>query len=140
MKKIIDVLLDLLTVAFLAGAYIFQYFVKRKLGMVRWVNYKNMTLQEELPLDLLKYAALAIVVILACAVLAGIRKQGGRIEKSERIRAGVLAILAAAYAGVTVFVSAETWNAYYFVMPLLGLAVLMQILRGTAALAMSRKK
>ena len=65
MKKILFVFLDLLSIAFLAGGYAIQYFTKRKLGMVRWVVFKNKQLQEQMPVDVLKYAAAAFVLILA---------------------------------------------------------------------------
>ena len=35
MKKIIYTFLDLLTIAFLIGGYVFQYFTRKKLGMLR---------------------------------------------------------------------------------------------------------
>ena len=34
MKKIIYTFLDLLTIAFLIGGYVFQYFTRKKLGML----------------------------------------------------------------------------------------------------------
>ena len=46
MKKIIYIFLDLLTIAFLIGGYAFQYFTRKKLGMLRWVNYQNMQIQK----------------------------------------------------------------------------------------------
>ena len=45
MKKISYIIFDLLTIAFLIGAYAIQYFTKKKLGMLRWVNYHNMQFQ-----------------------------------------------------------------------------------------------
>ena len=46
MKKISYIFFDLLTIAFLIGAYAIQYFTKKKLGMLRWVNYHNMQFQK----------------------------------------------------------------------------------------------
>ena len=46
MKKISYIIFDLLTIAFLIGAYAIQYFTKKKLGMLRWVNYHNMQFQK----------------------------------------------------------------------------------------------
>ena len=79
MKKIIYICLDLLTIAFLIGGYAFQYFTRKKPGMLRWVNYQNMQLQKNHVYDVLK--------------------------------------------------SIESFLAYYFLMPFLGAATLMQIIR-----------
>ncbi len=46
MKKISYIFFDLLTITFLIGAYAIQYFTKKKLGMLRWVNYHNMQFQK----------------------------------------------------------------------------------------------
>lgn len=140
MKKIRYVLFDLLTLAFLAGAYVFQYFVKRKLGMVRWLNYKNMKLKESIPLDQWKYIAVIIVAVLAGIVIVGCVKNRKNLDKIDRVMQGVLLVLVAVYAGFTFTKSVEILNSYYFIMPLLGMAALMQVLRNGTAWICSRKK
>ena len=90
MKKIIYICLDLLTIAFLIGGYAFQYFTRKKLGMLRWVNYQNMQLQKNHVYDVLK--------------------------------------------------SIESFLAYYFLMPFLGAATLMQIIRNGIAVGTKKNK
>lgn len=55
MKKISYIIFDLLTIAFLIGAYAIQYFTKKKLGMLRWVNYHNMQFQKNAVYAIVKY-------------------------------------------------------------------------------------
>ena len=52
MKKILYIIADLLIAALLAGAYVIQYFAKRKLGMNRWIVFKISKVKEALPVDM----------------------------------------------------------------------------------------
>lgn len=140
MKRIQYVLFDLLTLAFLADAYAFQYFVKRKLGMVRWLNYKNMKFQESMSLDQWKWIAVVLVVLLAVIVIAGCVKNRKKLGKIDWLMQGVMLVLVAVYAGFTLMQSVGTFQSYYFIMPLLGMAALMQVLRNGTAWICSRKK
>ena len=74
MKKIIYTFLDLLTIAFLIGGYVFQYFTRKKLGMLRWVNYQNMQIQKN-PYDILKYITVAAAIVLIVLIIVGYRKK-----------------------------------------------------------------
>ena len=84
MKKIIYTFLDLLTIAFLIGGYVFQYFTRKKLGMLRWVNYQNMQIQKNPVYDILKYITVAAAIVLIVLIIVGYRKKKellGKIEK-----------------------------------------------------------
>ena len=72
MKKIIYTFLDLLTIAFLIGGYVFQYFTRKKLGMLRWVNYQNMQIQKNPVYAILKYITVAAAIVL---IIVGYRKK-----------------------------------------------------------------
>ena len=65
MKKIIYTFLDLLTIAFLIGGYVFQYFTRKKLGMLRWVNYQNMQV----------HITVAAAIVLIVLIIVGYRKK-----------------------------------------------------------------
>ena len=73
MKKIIYTFLDLLTIAFLIGGYVFQYFTRKKLGMLRWVNYQNMQIQKNPVYDILKYITVAAAIVLIVLIIVGYR-------------------------------------------------------------------
>ena len=75
MKKIIYTFLDLLTIAFLIGGYVFQYFTRKKLGMLRWVNYQNMQIQKNPVYDILKYITVAAAIVLIVLIIVGYRKK-----------------------------------------------------------------
>ena len=75
MKKIIYTFLDLLTIAFLIGGYVFQYFTRKKLGMLRWVNYQNMQIQKNPVYAILKYITVAAAIVLIVLIIVGYRKK-----------------------------------------------------------------
>lgn len=74
-KKIIYTFLDLLTIAFLIGGYMFQYFTRKKLGMLRWMNYQNMQIQKNPVYDILKYITVAVAIVLIVLIIVGYRKK-----------------------------------------------------------------
>ena len=69
MKKIGYILALVLEIAALAGAYIIHYFTRRKLGMVRYLNFKNMTWERDYPMGALKTGCVAVVAVLTVLVL-----------------------------------------------------------------------
>ena len=121
MKKIIYICLDLLTIVFLIGGYAFQYFTRKKLGMLRWVNYQNMQLQKNHVYDILKYITVAAAMVLIVLIIVGYRK------KKELL-------------GITVLKSIESFPAYYFLLPFLGAATLMQIIRNGIAVGTKKNE
>ena len=74
-EKIIYTFLDLLTIAFLIGGYVFQYFTRKKLGMLRWVNYQNMQIQKNPVYDILKYITVTAAIVLIVLIIVGYRKK-----------------------------------------------------------------
>ena len=123
MKKIIYTFLDLLTIAFLIGGYVFQYFTRKKLGMLRWVNYQNMQIQKNPVYDILKY-----------------RKKKELLGKIDFVMIVIMQILGISYLGITVLKSIESFPAYYFLMPFLGAATLMQIIRNGIAVGTKKNE
>lgn len=115
-----------------------QYFTKRKLGMLRWVNFKQSKIRESMPADVLKYVAVMIVLLLTIMVVRGFIEKRTRLGKIDTVMVAVLVILAAVYLGFTLFVTSETIRSYYLVMPMIGAASLMQVLRNGIAVWMCK--
>ncbi len=69
MKKIIYTFLDLLTIAFLIGGYVFQYFTRKKTG-----DHQNMQIQKNPVYDILKYITAAAMVLIVL-IIVGYRKK-----------------------------------------------------------------
>ena len=128
MKKVLYIISDLLIAALLAGAYIVQYFAKRKLGMNRWIVFKISKVKEALPIEMLRYVAVAAVLALAVLVLLLYGRNRKAYQKIVLPMVIVTIVLAAGYLGFTLYFSQERVRAYYLMLPLIGLASWQRLL------------
>lgn len=129
MKKIVMIIFDILTLALLASGYIIQYFTKRKLGMMRWINFHTYKYQEMLPLELLKYVAVSVIILLTVFIICRFMKKRKAAKMIDKITITVMAVVTLFDFGFALFSSLESVRAYYFIMPLLSVAALMQIIK-----------
>ena len=114
MKKLGYVLMVLLEAAALAGAYIINYFTNKKMGMARWVIYKNQGWERDYPVDTLKTAVMAVLILLTILVFLFFlkrKREAGKLLISMNV---VMILLTLLYVSYTVISSRETMRAYYF--------------------------
>ena len=133
MKRVLFILLDLLSIAFLIGGYVIQYFTRRKLGMLRWINYHERKAQEAMPVDVLKYAAAIAVLLLTIILVRSFVKKRRSLSAIDAVMMGFLGILSIVYLGFTLFVTIDATPAYFLILPMIGAAALLQIIRSTIA-------
>ena len=126
MKKIVMIIFDILTLALLASGYIIQYFTKRKLGMMRWINFHTYKYQKMLPLELLKYVAVSVIILLTVFIICRFMKKRKAAKMIDRITITVMAVVTLFDFGFALFSSLVSVRAYYFIMPLLSVVALMQ--------------
>lgn len=117
----------------------FQYFTRKKLGMLRWVNYQNMQIQKNPVYDILKYITAAAMVLIVL-IIVGYRKKKELLGKIDFVMIVIMQILGISYLGITVLKSIESFPAYYFLMPFLGAATLMQIIRNGIAVGTKKNE
>jgi 4-amino-4-deoxy-L-arabinose transferase-like glycosyltransferase len=139
MKKIVMIIFDVLTLALLASGYIIQYFTKRKLGMMRWINFHTYKYQEMLPLELLKYVAVSVIILLTVFIICRFMKKRKAAKMIDKITITVMAVVTLFDFGFTLFSSLESVRAYYFIMPLLSVAALMQIMKNLVLIGMLKE-
>lgn len=139
MKKIVMIIFDILTLALLASGYIIQYFTKRKLGMMRWINFHTYKYQEMLPLELLKYVAVSVIILLTVFIICRFMKKRKAAKMIDKITITVMAVVTLFDFGFTLFSSLESVRAYYFIMPLLSVAALMQIMKNLVLIGMLKE-
>ncbi len=140
MKKIGYFILTLAEILFLAGAYIIHYFTRRKMGMARYVIYKNQGWERTFPMDTLKYTSVTVLTALTLLLLAAFmirRKQKGRLVTVIYF---TMIILTALYGTYTCISSTAAMRAYYFISLMFGAAALLQIIKAGAALVIWGKK
>ena len=139
MKKIVMIIFDILTLALLASGYIIQYFTKRKLGMMRWINFHTYKYQEMLPLELLKYVAVSVIILLTVFIICRFMKKRKAAKMIDKITITVMAVVTLFDFGFALFSSLESVRAYYFIMPLLSVAALMQIIKNFVVIGMLKE-
>lgn len=139
MKKIVMIIFDILTLALLASGYIIQYFTKRKQGMMRWINFHTYKYQKMLPLELLKYVAVSVIILLTVFIICRFMKKRKAAKMIDRITITVMAVVTLFDFGFALFSSLESVRAYYFIMPLLSVAALMQIIKNFVVIGMLKE-
>lgn len=142
MKRAPKIVLDVLTLLLLLGAWVVHYFTMARLGMRRWVNYHVYACQAALPLDVLKYVAAVAVLAAAVAAALWCWRRRDRLGRADAVMVVVMLCLAAFYLAFTAAFTMEALPAYYLCMPIIGLAALMQLIRNlcAAALCTSQEK
>lgn len=124
--KIIDSMLLLLQAVLLIGTYIFHYFTRKKLGMLRWVNSYNMKWQKMYPLETCKWLMLLFTAgTTVCLVLLLIKKRQKQTFGCKLDMVWML-VLSFGYIGFTIAVTLEKMRSYYFISLMLALAAIVQ--------------
>ena len=138
MRRVMFFLLDIFSGLFLIGAYVIQYFTKRKLGMSRWVVYHQMKYQKMIPVDLLKYVAVIILFFLVLFIVRSFcrQKNHGAIDKARIV---CMLLLFVFYLGFTMIMNVGTIRSYYLALPLIGLSVVMQIIQNLMVVCTDEK-
>lgn len=128
MNKFFRVICDLFYVLFLVGAYLIQTYTMRKLGMNRWVAYHQMKAKSMLPVDVLRYVVPLVLLLVVVFLWMQFRKQKRR-SVGRWAAMILLSLTEVFYLGFTLLMNGTKVRAYYMVLPLIGLSVLMMIFR-----------
>ena len=138
MKKALYMIASGFEAALLIGAYVIQYFTRRKMGMARYVVYKNRGWEAKYPMELLQYAAMAAVLILTVLAVAGYV----RLHRKPSIRMKgmvlVTVFLAVLYIGFTLMSGTDRLRAYYFIDGMFAAAALVQGIKANLGLYAGR--
>lgn len=138
MKKILYIVSNILIAALLAGAYILQYYAKRKLGMNRWIVFKVSKIKEAFPIDILRYTAAALVLVLVVLLVIKYGKHRKEYKKILLPMVVFMVALGVFYLIFTTGFSQESIRAYYLMLPLIGLCNLVQMIKVLAAMKLCR--
>lgn len=128
--KVLYALTLLLQVALIAGAFILNFFATTRMGMKRWLNYKNKFWQNTLPIEELK---IAVFVILCIATLILIIIAVKNIKSLSLLAKLSLLVLALGLALFAIFMfsnSVSSLRAYYYMLPFFSLSLLIQVVKG----------
>ena len=123
-----------LELAACVGAYLMQYFTKKKMGMLRWVNGICNKWSKAADLDAVYGIIMVVVAVLVLLLLFWVLNRG-RDSCADALTLGCL-VSAGIYIAFTVAYSRKLVAAYYLVSPVL----LIGTLAGCLCLALAVKR
>ena len=129
MKKALYIIASVFEIALLAGAWIIQYFTRRKMGMARYVVYKNHGWEAEYPMQFMQYAAVAVILILTVIVSAAYVKCKNQRSIQMTVMLVATILLSALYVGFTFMSGTDSLRAYYFIDGMFALAAFVQTVK-----------
>ena len=106
---------------------------------MRWINFHTYKYQKMLPLELLKYVAVSVIILLTVFIICRFMKKRKAAKMIDRITITVMAVVTLFDFGFALFSSLESVRAYYFIMPLLSVAALMQIIKNFVVIGMLKE-
>lgn len=127
MKKWMGWLLLALEAACWGGAWAVRHFARRKIGMMRFVAHESRKVEAAIPAELLHILLTAVGVILFMLLLMVLLRGA---EKLTPVQKGVQVCYLAVTALVVwflIFNTRQTCSYYYFVSPLMMLALLFRL-------------
>lgn len=140
MKKIGCILTAVIEIAALAGAYIIHYYTERKLGMIRYVNFKNMTWEREYPIEILKTSCVVVILTLTIATFILCLKKRRELTRWTKVMNVGMVIFTALYVGYSFSCSVELMADYYFISGLFLLTAVVQVIKTGALVIMTGTK
>lgn len=107
------IIFGILEMAALIGAYAAHYYTKTRMGMLRHVIYLNGKWEKTLPLDIFKWLAVVVILIMTItSIMSLLKKKNSDIDKILKIISIGLAIFTLYF---LVFKSANINRAYYII-------------------------
>jgi hypothetical protein len=128
LKKIFYWVSTILQVLFLIAAYGIQYFSMKRMGMMRYVVFKNHEWEAQYPITILKYAAIAFLVVLCVAGILYMKtKKSNYITNKKTLTMLIVDItLTLIFVLFTLIFSADNYRSYYFTSLILAIITLIQ--------------
>lgn len=126
-NKVFYIIATVLQVLLLLGTYVVNYFTRKKMGMLRYVVYKNSNWENTYPVEKLQYISILVFIILMILILGFYIKRKSKLNKIILNINITMIILTSIYTGFTLLYSTEDFRAFYFISLMIGLATFIQI-------------
>ncbi len=136
-KNVFYLLGTLLVIIGLTGSYLLHYFTKRRMGMARYVLYKNRNWESLYPMDGIIRGAVVLFILLSVLLFIVYLFN----KKESRIVVFDLAasfIMAGGFAVFSILQDTQSFRAYYFILIAFGFSVLIQMIKTAAVLLLKK--
>ena len=129
MNKVFYAIATILQIILLIGVYAVNYFTRRRMGMMRYIIYKNGIFEDTYPIQQLQYLSIIAIIILTILVLIFYLKRKVKISKKLDSTNTVMLVLTFIYVGFNLLYSTENFRAFYFMSLMFGVSALIQIIK-----------
>jgi len=140
MNKVFYAIATILQIILLVGTYVVNYFTQKRMGMMRYVIYKNGIFEKSYPIEKLQYLGIIVFIILMILVLGFYIKRKSKLNKSVLNMNIVMVVLTSIYVGFTLLYSTEDFRAFYFMSLMLGVATLIQTIKTFLSVFLCKSK
>lgn len=140
MKKAGYIIALILEIAFYIGAYVFNYYTRRKLGMSRYVVFLNGKIEDAAPIQSIIYTGAAVTVILLIAILAIYMKKREELGKMPLMMSAVSVFTTGLYVYYALVQNTGTTRSYYVVSVCFLAAGLIQNIKTLIGCLVCKKK
>ena len=123
------IILDVLALASLLGAYVTKNFADKKLGFVRWLNFNGNKLRENYPTETIKYIAAAAALVLCAWTLYRMIRKKQQLAAPDKIMAAVMVIVTLYYLYATYAIVYTVTPSSFLLVPLIGISAYLLIIR-----------
>lgn len=128
MKKLGNIIINILQLLLLLGAFALNYFTKKKMGMARHMVYLNQKIENNYPVEIIKYSLLSIIILMTIFILILYMKN--KNDKTNDIYMISITLIASIlFIVFTISQSKQSIKSYYFIVLLIGVFYILQILK-----------
>ncbi|WP_455052685.1 hypothetical protein [Mogibacterium sp.] len=120
---------DILAVLAFCSAYICKSFAETKLGFVRWLNYNGEYIKKIVPMEHVEFVILIILILLLICVFILVRLKKVRFVLNDKIMLFVAVLVTLFYVYAIFNFDYEYSQAYFLIIPLIGLGDFFIIIR-----------
>ncbi len=123
------IILDVLALASLLGAYVTKNYADKRLGFVRWLNFNGNKLRENYPAETIKYIAAAAALVLCVWALYRLIRKKQQMTVPDKIMAVIMAIVTVYYMYATCAIVYTVTPSSFLLVPLIGISAYLLIIR-----------
>ena len=123
------IILDVLALASLLGAYVTKNYADKKLGFVRWLNFNGNKLRENYPTETIKYIAAAAALVLCVWALYRMIRKKQQLAAPDKIMAVVMIFVTLYYMYATYTIVYTVTPSSFILVPLIGISAFLLIIR-----------
>lgn len=129
LKKFLYILITMCQLLFFAGTYVLRYYVKKKLGMNRWLVYNNMQWEKVIPTSALKISVTILIAIITSIIIYKIIAKKKNLSINQYVLVVGLVIITIFTIIYLMNFSTLTDKTYYLNTVLLILVYILQLLK-----------